>query len=303
VIPMTNRMAACGVCLVGLALFSTTANAQSAAPRDYLLGPVNQASLFLDFVGGASETAAASDLPLPNNASVSRTGVVTVLYSFPLAGRDYALSANGGRARVKVENPSGAAETSGWTDPAVTFHTNIFGGPALSAEQFRSFVPRTFASIHVTVNAPLGSYDPNEPANVGSNRWTLTPVINLTITRNKGVSWLDLYAGGRFSTKNDAYNGHGELTQAPLGTLTVHYSHNIGKRMWAGAGLYYDFGGETTINGIPQDDSASGFRPSVTISALFGKLRCTVRYDNTASTPRALPTNGKIVLRFSHPLS
>jgi hypothetical protein len=299
---MANRMAALGVCLVGLALFSPTANAQSAAPRDYLLGPVRQASLFLDFVGGTSETAAASDLPLPNNASVNRTFIATGLYSFPIAGRYYALSVNGGRARVKVQSPAGAAETSGWTDPAVTFHTNIFGGPALSAEQFRSFVPKTFASIHVTANAPLGSYDSNAPANVGSNRWTLTPVVNLTITRNKGVSWLDLYAGGRFSTKNDAYQGHGELTQSPLGTLTVHYSHNIGKMMWAGAGLYYDFGGETTINGIPQDDAASGVRPSATISRAFGKFRFTVRYDNTASTPRAKPTNGKIVLRFSGPL-
>jgi hypothetical protein len=72
--------------------------------------------------------------------------------------------------------------------------------------------------------------------------------------------------------------------------------------MWAGAGLYYDFGGETTIDGIPQDDAASGFRPSATISALLGKIRVTVRYDNTASTPRAKPTNGKIVLRFSGPL-
>ena len=296
-------MTAFGVYLAGLALFSTTANAQSAAPRDYLLGPIKAASLFLDFVGGTSETAAASDLPLPNNASVNRTFVATVLYSFPIAGRYYALSASGGRARVKVESPSGAEETSGWTDPGVTFHTNFFGGPPLTAEQFRSFVPKTFSSFHLTVNGPGGSYDPNARANTGSNRWTLSPVVNLTITRNKGVSWLDLYAGGRFSTKNDAYNGHSELTQSPLGTLTVHYSHNIGKRMWAGAGLYYDFGGETTIDGIPQDDSASGFRPSATISALFGKFRFTVRYDNTASTPRALPTNGKIVLRFSHPLS
>jgi hypothetical protein len=299
---MTTRTAACGVGFVLLALCSTTANAQSAAPRDYLLGPVEQASLFLDFVGGTSETAAASDLPLPNNASVNRSFSATVLYSFPIAGRYYALSGTVGRARVMVESPSGAAEASGWTDPGVTFHTNIFGGPALSAEQFRSFVPKTFASIHVTINGPFGSYDPNAPANVGSNRWTITPVVNLTITRNKGVSWLDLYAGGRFSSKNDAYNGHGELTQAPLGTLTVHYSHNIGKKMWAGAGVYYDFGGETTIDGIPQDDSARGVRPSATISALLGKLRVTVRYDNTASTPRALPTNGKIVLRFSGPL-
>lgn len=299
---MTTRSAVLGVSLILLAAFSATASAQSAAPRDYLLGPVHDARLFVDFVGGTSETAAASDLPLPNNASVNRTMIATVLYSFPIAGHYYALSANGGRARVRVKGPSGSAEASGWTDPAVTFHTNIFGGPALSAEQFRSFIPRTFASIHVTVNGPLGSYDASQPANVGSNRWTLTPVLNWSLTRNQGVSWLEFYAGGRFSSKNDEYLVNSELTQGPLGTLTAHYSHNIGKRFWAGAGLYYDYGGETAIDGMPQGDTASGFRPSATISALFGKFRFTLRYDNTASTPKALPTNAKIAFRFSGPL-
>jgi hypothetical protein len=299
---MTTRTAACGVSLVVLTLFSATASAQSAAPRDYLNTPVGEARIFLDFVGGTSETAAASDLPLPNNASVNRTFIATALYSFAIDGHYYGVSVNGGGAKVKVSSPAGDAETSGFTDPAITFHTNIFGAAAYTSEQFGNYVPKTFSSLHVTVNAPLGSYDPSAPANVGSNRWTITPVVNLSMTRNRGVSWLELYAGARLSSKNDEYKVNGELTQAPLGTLTVHYSHNIGKRFWAGAGLYYDFGGETTIDGIPQDDAASGFRPSATISALLGKFRVTVRYDNTASTPNAKPTNGKIALRLSGPL-
>jgi hypothetical protein len=48
------------------------------------------------------------------------------------------------------------------------------------------------------------------------------------------MSWIDLYAGGRFYTDNRAFQGNNKLSQDPLGTLSVHYSHNIGKRMFAG---------------------------------------------------------------------
>jgi hypothetical protein len=40
------------------------------APRDYLNTPVNAAAFFVDFLGTNSETAAESDLPLPNNVAV-----------------------------------------------------------------------------------------------------------------------------------------------------------------------------------------------------------------------------------------
>jgi len=303
---MTSRIAAHGTCLVLLALFSTAAKAQSAAPRDYLLGPVGSGSsrLFLDYIYSGSETTASSNLPLPNNEALSQTGVATVLFPFAMWDHYFAVSASGGGATVKAINPSAGTETSssGFIDPSMTFHTNFFGGPALTAEQFASFVPVNFASFHLTVNAPLGSYDANAPVNVGSNRWAFTPVVNLSLTPDEGVSWVEFYAGGRFFTSNDTYKSNSKLTQDPLGIFTVHYSHNIGQYIWAGVGFYYDSGGETFINGIPQHNAAKGIRPSATISGRIGSYRLTLRYDNTASTPNADPASGLISLRLSAPL-
>jgi Putative MetA-pathway of phenol degradation len=297
-----RRIIASGISLASLAFFPSIARPQSAGPRDYLNTPVNAGAIFLDFVNSSSETAAESDLPLPNNEAVGRSGFVSILYSFPLAGQYGGVAINNGAATVKAEGPFGKAETSGFTDPSMTFHANIFGAPALTAEQFRSAIPQTYLSVHFTVNAPLGSYDRNSPLNSGANRWAFTPLMNLDITPDKGVSWLDLYAGARFFTSNDAYQGGNRLTQAPLGTLTVQYSHNIAKTIWVGAGVYYDAGGETFVNEVPQHDRASGFRPSATISGRVGKFRLTLRYDNTASTPRAAPSNGLIALKLSAPL-
>jgi len=282
--------------------FPVTTKAQGPAARDYLNTPVYAARFFMDVLGTNGETAADSDVPLPNNVIITRNGFVSLLYSFPLAGRYGGVQVSGGYASVKVNGPLGSVETSGFTDPSITFHANFFGAPALRPDEFSQAVAQTYASFHLTVNAPLGSYDRNSAPNTGANRWAFTPVFNLDITPDKGVSWIDLYAGARFVTHNNEYLGNNQLSQNPLMVLTAHYSHNIGKRMYASIGVHYDNGGQSFINHVPQNDYANGFRPQVSIGRKFGKLFIALRYENTSSRPNAAPTNGLISLRVSGPL-
>jgi hypothetical protein len=138
--------------------------------------------------------------------------------------------------------------------------------------------------------------------NTGGNRWAFTPVVNLDITPDKGVSWIDLYVGGRFFTNNDAFQGNNRLSQHPLGVLTAHYSHNFGKRWWASIGLHYDNGGRSFVNHILQPDYANGLRPAVAISRGIGKFRLTLRYENTASKPNDAPRNSLFSLRLNGPV-
>jgi len=278
--------------LAFVTLTSVVTSAQGPAARDYLNTPVNQVRFFVDVLGTNVETAADSDIPLPNFETVTRNGFVSLVYSFPLANRYSGIQVSGGYARVHVNGPLGKVQTSGFTDPAITFHVNFFGSPAIRLEQAAETVPKTFSSFHLTVNPPLGSYDSTSAVNTGANRWAFTPVVNLSITPDKGVSWIDLYAGGRFVTNNSEFQGHNQLSQKPLGVLTAHYSHNIGKRMWAAIGVHYDNGGKSYVNHISQHDYANGFRPAVSISRPFGKIRVALRYENTASMPNAAPRTG-----------
>jgi len=284
-------------------LFPVTTRAQGApAARDFLNTPVNAGSFFVDFLNNEAETEAASELPLPNNETVSRLGTATILWSFPLRNRYGGVSLTGGYTSVKGTGPLGNVETSAFSDPGIGFHANIFGLPALNKDQFAQAIPQSFASFHLTVNAPLGSYDRNAPVNTGANRWAFNPLVNQSITPDEGVSWIDLYAGGRFFTNNNAFQGNNHLSQNPLGIFAAHYSHNIGKRMYAAIGVYYDHGGETFVNDMPQHNAANGFRPGAAISRKIGALRVTLRYEITASTPNALPTNRLLALRLSGPL-
>jgi hypothetical protein len=208
--------------------------------------PVDAAVLQVDLKESNTETVSASDIPLPNNLAVKRSGAVTLLWSFPLGDRYGGAQVTGGDTGVKATGPLGEMKTTGFTDLAMTFHANFFGAPALRKEQFAQATPQTYMSIHLTINA-LGSYDSNSAVNTGANRWAFTPLMNLDITPDKGVSWIDLYASGRFVTVNNALQGNNQLTQNPLGTLSAFYSHNLGKRWWAGIGASYDNGGETYI--------------------------------------------------------
>lgn len=282
--------------------FPVGTRAQGPAARAYLNAPVDQLRFFVDLIGSNGTTAAQSDLPLPNFETVTRYGFVSLLWSFPLAGRYGGVQANGGGVTVRVNGPFGSTQTSGFTDPGVTFHVNFFGGPALRLEKFPTAAPQTFSSFHLTVNAPLGSYNRNSQVNTGANRWAFTPVLNLDITPDKGVSWIDLYAGGRFVTNNNAYRGSNVLSENPLGVVTVHYSHNVGKKMWASIGMHYDNGGRSFINHIPQNDYANGFRPALAVSRRFGKFGVVLRYENTASRPNAAPTNSLLSIQLAGPL-
>jgi hypothetical protein len=140
--------------------------------------------------------------------------------------------------------------------------------------------------------------------NTGANRWSFYPLVNLDITPDKGVSWIDLYAAGRFFTNNNAFQGNNKLSQNPLGIFSAFYSHNIGKRWFAGIGASYDNGGDTYINGISQRNAANGFRPGFTISRArtIWKYRLTLKYELTGTTPNASPTNSVLSLRTAIPL-
>jgi Putative MetA-pathway of phenol degradation len=291
-----------GIALGLLTLYPVTTMAQSAGARDYSNTPVNDARFFIDLLDTKADTVAEANLALPNNEAVVRTGVASLLYSFPIGSQYGGVALSGGGATVKVNTPSGNIQTTGFTDPGLTFHVNIFGAPALRPDQFLSATPQTYLSFHFTTNAPLGSYDRNSPVNVGGNRWAFTPLLNLSITRDEGVSWVDLYAGVRFFTNNNDFLGNQQLSQNPLGILTAHYSHNIGQKMWVSIGVFYDKGGETFINNVPQHDAASGFRPTVAISRAFGKFRVTLRLDDTSATPDAAPTNRTVSLKIGGPL-
>src|SRR5215471_15194016 len=144
------------------------------------------------------------------------------------------------------------ASTNGVSDVGFLFQMNIFGGPALTREEFRSFVPQTFSSFHLLVTTPLGTYEPTSPINPSANRWMISPTINFSYTPDQGWSWIETYVAGRFFGNNNNFlvNGAQTLSQKPLLRLEEHVSRNLTDAMWLSIDAYYNLGGETNNDGL-----------------------------------------------------
>jgi len=163
-----------------------------------------------------------------------------------------------------VESSSGSNRTavSGVSDIGFLWQINIFGGPALTREAFADFVPQTFASFHLFLGTPLGDYESHRALNPSANRWTVRPTVNFSYTPDRGWTWLETYVSVAAFTPNDAFQAGGasRLTQSPLFVVEGHASRNITPRVWLSADAYYNVGGETSIDGVPQGDAADTLR-------------------------------------------
>lgn len=275
-------------------IFPLAAKAQTA--REYLNIPIDELSGFMEYTFTRAESAASAGLSAPNDLTFSRLTVPLLLYSFPWRKKYAGIQV--ATPFVRVTGPGGTMTTAGFADPAISFHTNLYGLKALKRSELAQYVPKTIVSFHMTVNVPLGKYNKNSPLNVGSNRWAFTPLVNLNIPRKKGREWFEFYVSARFFTNNNEFQVNRKLSQRPLLTLTGHYSHNIGKKMWASYGGNYDIGGRTSIDGVRQDNYVNGFRPQATISRLFfNRVGVSLRYENTKTSERQSDRNSSLSIR------
>src|SRR5271154_5812199 len=121
---------------------------------------------------------------------------------------------------------------------------NIFGGPALTREQFQSFVPQTFSSFHLLVTTPLGFYQPSSPINPSANRWMISPTVNFSYTPDQGWTWIETYVAGRIftATGNFLVSVAQTPTQSPLLPLGEHLSRNVTVAILLSADAYSNLG-------------------------------------------------------------
>ncbi|MEN5139401.1 transporter [Pseudomonas pudica] len=144
------------------------------------------------------------------------------------------------------DNVAGLDHTSGMGDPFIGMPFWLLVDRA----------KREYLTIGPWLYLPLGEYDHKDFLNPGENRWKA--VLQLGYQRGLGQHFdLDLLLEADFYGKNDAY-GPDKLTrrQRPWyeakGGLTYLFNDKGASQL--GAGLYFDYGGETEIDGQQQGD-------------------------------------------------
>ena len=244
------------------------AEAQQLEPRAYSPSPVglNIAGAAALYTSGGIVTDPTSPI---QNLQARVLGLMPFyVRTFGLLGRQASVTlmtpfaeAN---AHGDVLGAGRSIDRSGLLDPQVRFAVNLLGGPAMTLQEFRQHKPQTTVGASITVNAPFGQYDQAKLINLGTNRWACKPELGLS---HPVGDWIfELYAGVWFFEANERFYGGKVKRQDPLATYQAHIVYELQPRLWAAADFTYFTGGETTINGTPQNDRQGNTRGGLTVS-------------------------------------
>ena len=266
--------------------------ARAGSARDYLNAPVDTWLLTSNASYTTSVTPEDGTDTIPGVRSNVFAQSVVLTRVMDFLGRTGGLSIVLPYAWIDTSAGPFRASTNGVSDVGFLFQMNIFGGPALTREEFRFFTPQTFSSFHLLVTTPLGTYDPTSPINPSANRWMISPTINFSYTPDQGWSWIETYVAGRFFGNNNNFlvNGAQTLSQKPLLRLEEHVSRNLTHALWLSIDAYYNLGGETNIDGIEQDNMANTVQLGVGMGLrLWQGADLVVNYERVVAEPASEP--------------
>lgn len=247
---------------VALTALSFCENAHAGSARDYLNAPVDSwlTAYNAGYLNAVTPEDGTDMSPGTRSNAFAQSLVITRTMDY--GGRTGGLSVVLPYAFLNATSGAFRASANGAADFGFLWQMNIFGGPALTREQFASFVPQTFSSFHLYVGTPLGTYRATSPINPSTNRWTILPTINYSYTPDQGRTWLETYVSAEWFTDNDDFQVGGARTfaQKPSFRVEEHASRNLTDVFWLSADAYYNVGGETRIDGVEQNDRANTLR-------------------------------------------
>ena len=285
----------CIAALVGIAVLTqTSATAQGRSARDYLNAPVDSWLTLANSNYSTSVTPEdGTDISSRVNTDVfSQSVILTRIMDF--GGRTGGVSAIIPYVVANARTNGTHLSNNGLADFGAMWQMNIFGGPALKREQFRFFIPQTFSSFHFIALVPVGKYDPSNPINPGSNRWTFYPTVNYSWTPDQGLTWLEIYLSTKVFTTNHSFGrtGTSSLAQDPLYFAEVHASRNLVRRLWVSGDAYYNIGGQTRIDDVHQGNAANTLRLGVGSGlSMWSGGALIFNYEQVVAKPSGQPTS------------
>jgi hypothetical protein len=258
-----------------LLLMVEVSQAQDLDPRAYARIPVNVTVLIAGF--GYSHGGIVTDATLPVEDMTAKIGSPSIgaVHSFSLFGQTAQVSAAlpfaWGDVSAKVGGTPQSTTRSGLSDMRLRFSYLILGAPATAPKDLAKAPRKTILGTSLSILPPTGQYMPEKLINLGTSRWAFKP--ELALSQPVGRRWLvDVYAGLWLFTKNDSYYpGSSVRTQNPLGSFQGHISYNIQPLMWAALDMTFYTGGNSSVDGVPNDDRQSNSRIGATMVLPVGK--------------------------------
>lgn len=241
--------------------------AQGIGPRSNLLAPKGVTGINVKWLAMDSNIIPSGSALIPGADIAADIYPITLFHTFSLGGRFaqvYGMIAPGNAtAAARIGPPVGpiptnSVEASGLSDGFVSFKLGLIGAPSLNLAEFASapFQFSLFGEFRIWYS---GSYSSEDLFNLGTNRTTLEFGVPMAIPLNADkarATWLEIAPSIQFFTTNSnpaRTSQASKVTQHPMFVVENHLSHNFTKKIWAVANLRFQFGGETSADGL--DDS------------------------------------------------
>ena len=275
-------------CVCVLAASASIAGAQSIEPRAYSNAPVGVNFLIGGYAYTRGGVSFDTSLPLTDPKLTTSNAVLGYARALDLWGKS-------GKFDVIVPYTwlSGSAlyggetverDVQGFGDPALRLSVNLYGAPALTLPEFKSYEQDVIVGVSLQVSAPAGQYDDTKLVNIGTNRWYFKP--ELGVSKAQGPLTLEFKAAVTlFTTNTDFYNGN-RRSQDPLYSLQAHAIYNFPSGIWGSLDGTYFTGGRTTLNGTLNSDLQQNWRVGGTLAFPVDRHNSIKLYASTGMASR-----------------
>ena len=234
--------------------------AQELEPRRWSHLPIGTNFAGAGFAYTDAEIAVDPILRAENVELEMRTWAATYIRTFELFGKsariDLSQGYQQGRWSGVVDGVSTEIYRSGFTDSLMRFAINLMGAPPLSDKEYAVYRaktdPETIIGLGLGVQLPTGEYMDDKLINLGTNRFTFRPQFGLL---HKRGNWsMELSDAAWFYTDNNDFFNGSKLEQDLLYILHGHLIYTFASKVWAGISAGFDYGGQSTIDGVEKDD-------------------------------------------------
>ncbi len=258
-----------------LIIYSTQVKSQDLEPR--FLSSVPMKSNFAGIIYGYSSGDILLNAQEIENLN-AKLNNVAIFYgrSFKMLNKptkiDIVAPYSFGELNAFVSSVDTSVYKNGASDPTIRFSMILVGDKALSLQEFAKREKKKFKfGTALKIKLPLGRYDDSKLINLGSNRWGFQLKAAASYWVSKKLI-LEYHIDSWFFTENTSFFNVNTLKQKPLLSTQLHVAYLFSQKFWSSASFGQVAWGETSINGIEQDNNQVNSRYGFTASYRLSNL-------------------------------
>jgi len=241
------------------------AGAQSLEPRLYLPLPIGLNFVSVSYNHTSGDVIIDSSAPVSDFRATMNGVIPAYVRTFGVLGRAAQMQAVApfisGTARAVIAGRDSSRVLRGAADPMLRLAVNLSGGPARRRAEMAGKRLGTIFGASISLSPPLGAYDHERRLNLGSNRWSFKPELGLVQPWGQTKRWaLEAYTGVWLFGNNSSYLDTSTVSQQPIWTFQSHLIRVLGRRGWIALDGTLVRGGDTSVDGVVQNNFQKSVR-------------------------------------------